>query len=192
VAVACGTKGVTPFVNIDEARGTLMGLEYLYALGHRRIGFIGSTHHAGIRERWAAFEGFVRDSGLIWDDAYLQPCLYTRRASMEAIQRLLSLPIPPTAVLCTSDLQALGAISGAWHMGWRVPEAISILGFDDVEEASDTFPALTTIRQPVGEMAQQAMTLLTRLIQDPTVDPLTQVIVEPRLMVRRSCSPAYT
>ena len=193
VAVACGTKGITPFVNIDEERGTRLGLEYLYALGHRRIGFIGSTNHAGIRERWATFQQFIEEKSMIWADGYLQPCSYTRIASIGAIQRILSLPTPPTAVLCTSDLQALGAVSGAWQMGWRVPEAISIMGFDDVEEATDTFPALTTIRQPVGEMARQAMSLLTSLIEDPSrADQMSGVIVEPRLMVRRSCSPSYT
>ncbi len=192
VAVACGTKAVTPFVNIDEERGTRLGLDYLFALGHRRIAFIGNTNHAGIRERWAAFQQFVEEKSLTWVDGYLQSCPYTRIASIGAVQRLLSLPMPPTAILCTSDLQALGAVSGAWQIGWRVPEAVSIMGFDDIEEASDTFPALTTIRQPVGDMAQQAMSLLMSLIQDPSKEAhLSRVIVQPRLMVRRSCSPTY-
>jgi LacI family transcriptional regulator, repressor for deo operon, udp, cdd, tsx, nupC, and nupG len=193
VAVACGTKGVTPLVNVDEEYGTRMGLEYLYALGHRRIGFIGNTNHAGIRERWAAFERFIAEKSLVWQEGYLQSCPYTRVASISAVQNLLSLPLPPTAILCTSDLQALGAVSGAWQMGWRVPEAVSIMGFDDIEEASDTFPALTTVRQPVGDMANEAMSLLMKLIQDPSKKEgaLDRIIVKPRLMVRRSCSPTY-
>lgn len=192
VAVACGTKAVTPFVNIDEEHGTRLGLEYLYALGHRRIGFIGNTNHAGIHERWTAFRCFVDEKSLTWVDGYLQSCPYTRSASISAVQRLLSLPKPPTAIFCTSDLQALGAMSGAWQIGWRVPEAVSIMGFDDIEEASDTFPALTTIRQPVGDMAHEAMSMLMSLIQDPSrAEDLSRVIVQPRLMVRRSCSPTY-
>lgn len=193
VAVACGTQGITPLVNIDEEYGTRMGLEYLYALGHRRIAFIGNTNHAGIRERWAAFERFVEEKSLVWHEGYLQSCAYTRVASIEAVHKLLSLPIPPTAILCTSDLQALGAVSGAWQIGWRVPEAVSIMGFDDIEEASDTFPALTTIRQPVRDMANEAMTLLMSLIQDPSrnINNTDRIIVQPRLMVRRSCAPTY-
>jgi LacI family transcriptional regulator, repressor for deo operon, udp, cdd, tsx, nupC, and nupG len=192
VAVACGTRAVTPFVNIDEEQGTRIGVEYLYSLGHRRIGFIGNTNHAGIHERWMTFKRFTEEKSLTWVDEYLQPCAYTRAASIAAVQRLLTLPKPPTAILCTSDLQALGAISGAWQMGWRVPETLSIVGFDDIEEASDTFPALTTVRQPVGEMAKEAMSLLMNLIQDPLKkEHQSRVIVQPRLMVRRSCSPTY-
>jgi LacI family repressor for deo operon, udp, cdd, tsx, nupC, and nupG len=189
VAVACGTTAVPPFVNIDEQLGTQLSMEYLYELGHRRIAFIGNINHAGIRERWAAFQEFVAAKTLDWHEAYLQPCPYTRPASIEAVRCLLHLPEPPTAILCTSDLQALGAISGALEMGWRVPEDVSIMGFDDVEEATYTFPALTTMRQPVGDMAQAAMNLLMSLIQNPSREEhLSRVIVEPRLMVRRSCA----
>jgi LacI family transcriptional regulator, repressor for deo operon, udp, cdd, tsx, nupC, and nupG len=103
---------------------------------------------------------------------------------------LLSLPTPPTAIFCTSDLQALGAVAGAQQMGWRVPESVSILGFDDVEESNYTYPGLTTVRQPVGAMAQNAMDLLSGLIEGEQPEP-QGVIIQPRLMVRRSCCPMY-
>ncbi len=190
VAVACGSGAAAPLVNIDERCGTQLSLDYLHTLGHRRIAFLGTTDHAGTRERLLAFQQYVSDRGLYWDDGYLQPVPYTRRAAIAAMRTLLSLPTPPTAVLCTADLLALGAISGAQEMGWRVPEAVSVISFDDIEEAVDVFPALTTVRQPVGEMAEEAIQLLLRLIENPAAELRERrIIVEPKLMIRRSCAP---
>ena len=190
-AVACGTHVNAPLVNIDEALGTTQIMDYLYTLGHRRIGFIGNTEHAATRERLANFQDFVQVRGLVWREDYLQPTSYTRKAAITSAQRLLSLPQPPTAIVCTADLLALGALNGAMQIGWRVPEAVSIIGFDDIEEAVDVFPALTTLRQPVGEMAEQAIRLLLRLIENP-MQSITdsRLLVQPHLMIRRSCSPA--
>lgn len=191
VAVACGTQVGAPLVNIDEAQGTGQAMDYLYALGHRRIGFIGNTEHAATRERLDSFLQFVQERGLTWHEAYLQATPYTRKAAIASAQRLLSLPEPPTAIVCTADLLALGALSGAMQMGWRVPEAVSIISFDDIEEAVDVFPALTTLRQPVGEMAEQAIRLLLSLIENPLQDVSdNRILVQPSLMIRRSCSPA--
>lgn len=190
VAIACGSGAATPLVNIDEYCGIRLSLDYLYTLGHRRIAFIGTTEHAGTRERLNAFQQYVNDHGLHWKDDYLQPVPYTRRAAIAAMRTLLGLPVPPTAVVCTADLLALGAISGAQEMGWRVPEAVSVISFDDIEEAVDVFPALTTVRQPVGEMAEAAIRLLLRLIENPAAELRERrIIVEPKLMIRRSCAP---
>lgn len=184
VAVACGTQAPAPLVNIDERQGIALALAYLTALGHRRIGFIGNTAHNGTRERLAAFmEGVPARS------EYIQPTPYTRQGAIASTQRLLSLPEPPTAILCTADHLALGALSEAARQGWRVPEALSILSFDDIEEAADVFPALTTIRQPVGEMASAAVGLLRRLIAGEEAAQ-ERILVPPRLMIRRSCAPA--
>jgi LacI family transcriptional regulator len=191
VAVACGTQVNAPLVNIDEALGTTQIMEYLHALGHRRVGFLGNIEHAATRERLASFKAFVQARGLAWHDDYLQATPYSRKAAIASTQRLLSLPQPPTAIVCTADLMALGALSGALQMGWRVPEAVSIISFDDIEEAGDVFPALTTLRQPVGEMAEQAIRLLLRLIEDPAqAISDSRILVQPHLMIRRSCSPA--
>ncbi|MBX3062715.1 MAG: LacI family DNA-binding transcriptional regulator [Anaerolineae bacterium] len=191
VAVACGTQVNAPFVNTDEERGMTLGMDYLYNLGHRRIAFIGTIDHAGTRERLSSYQEYVAQKSLIWHDDYVQPCAYTRSAAIDAAQTLLSLAEPPTAIFCTSDLQALGAVSGALQMGWRVPEMVSILGFDDIEESNFTFPSLSTIRQPVGALAEAAMNLLMSLIEGNTPEH-QGVVIQPRLMVRRSCCPTYT
>ncbi|MEP7291296.1 MAG: LacI family DNA-binding transcriptional regulator [Chloroflexota bacterium] len=193
VAVACGTNSPPPLVNIDEEAATRLALDYLYSLGHRRIGFIGNTEHAGTRERLASFQRFIAEKDLIRHEDYIQPTPYSRKDAAASAQRLLGLASPPTAILCTADLMALGAMSGAQQIGWRVPDAVSIISFDDIEEASDVFPALTTVRQPVGAIAEQAVHLLLRLIDQPSDEYREKrVIVQPRLMIRRSCSPAIT
>ncbi len=186
-------QGSTPLVNIDDAAGTRLGLDYLYSLGHRRIAFIGNTEFVGIRERWTTLQRYVEDQSLLWTDDYFQPCRNTRRAAIERTQYLLGLPQPPTAIFCMTDLLALGAISGAWQMGWRVPETVSVLGFDDIEEAETAYPALSTIRQPVPEMARVSLALLLRLINgSPIEDAEIPFIIQPELIIRRSCAPPAT
>ncbi len=186
VAVACGAETSAPLVNIDEAQGTRLALDYLASLGHRRIGFIGNTEHAGTRQRLAAFQRAVQGR-----PDYVQPTPYTRKGAIASTQRLLSLPEPPTAILCTADYLALGALSAAMHMGWRVPEALSIISFDDIEESVDVYPPLTTVRQPVGDMASAAVSLLLALIAGEDVAE-RRILVQPRLMIRRSCAPAVS
>jgi LacI family transcriptional regulator, repressor for deo operon, udp, cdd, tsx, nupC, and nupG len=192
VTVACEPRASTASVNIDESCAIQISMDYLYGLGHRRIAFIGNLEHAGTRARLAAFQACVAEKSLYWDERYLQPTPYSRSGAITSVQRLLSLPHPPTAIVCTSDLQALGAMTGAWQMGWRVPEGVSIIGFDDIEEGRDTFPPLTTLRQPVRDMATNAINLLLDLIRYPTDDTLKrQVIIQPDLIVRRSCARIY-
>lgn len=193
VALANGStphQGAKPLVSIDDAYGTHLGLEYLYSLGHRRIAFVGNTDFAGIRKRWETFQHFVHERSLFWADDYLGVSHNSRAAAIECTEHLLTLPTPPTAIFCMSDLLALGAMSSAWRMGWRVPETISILGFDDVEEAATTYPALSTIRQPVKDMASQALQLLIKLIDgSPLEHDQLPIVIKPVLMARRSCSP---
>ncbi|MHB8624716.1 MAG: LacI family DNA-binding transcriptional regulator [Aggregatilineales bacterium] len=190
VAVARGTQSDTPSVHIDEEKGVRIALDYLYAMGHRRIAFIGNPELAGVQERLGVFDEYVREKSLEWRADYLQVCPNVRGASIPCIGRLLSLPVAPTAVLCSSDLLAIGAVSGAWQMGWRVPDTISVIGFDDTEEATSSFPELTTIRQPVGDIAQEAVRLLMRLVEhNSPEDVQLQIKVLPRLIVRRSCAP---
>lgn len=179
-----------PLISIDDAAGVRLGLDYLCSLGHRRIAFIGNTEYAGIRTRWATFQQIVEERGLYWNDNYLQPCRASRLAAAACAERLLSLPIPPTAIFCMADLLALGALSTIWRLGWRVPESVSVLGFDDIEESQTAYPPLSTIRQPVRDMAEQSFKLLTRLISGSPVDQEhLPVVIEPKLIVRKSCAP---
>jgi len=190
VVVACGEQPTFPLVNVDEAEGVKLALDYLHSLGHRRIAFIGNLEHGGIAERLVFFQRYIHDSGLFWSEEYIQQCPNSRAAALERAQYLLSLSPPPTAIFCATDLAALGAASGALRLGWQVPERVSIIGFDDIEGTADTCPPLTTIRQPIGDMAGQAVNLLMRFIEGTPVEEIDRrIIVPPRLIVRQSCAP---
>lgn len=190
VSVARGAAVESPCINIDDTAGVELALNYLCALGHTRIAFVGELEHVGIHERFRAFRRLAEERGLTWRDDYLRSCQNTRLEGLQAARVLLGLAEPPTAIFCATDLLAVGAITGAWQIGWRVPEAISIIGFDDIEEAGCTYPALTTVRQPVRHMATAAYNLLMSLINDSFPENgATQILVEPRLMVRQSCAP---
>ena len=183
----------TPLVSIDDTGGTLTGVEYLYTLGHRRIAFIGNTEYAGVRERYRAFRAFVAERSLPWVDSYYQPCPHKRDMAMARSRQLLELPDPPTAIFCMSDLMAVSAIGAAWQAGKSVPGDISILGFDDILEATTVYPALTTLHQPVGEMTERAFKLLTLSLNGSDIANQMQlpIVIEPELVIRGSCtSPA--
>jgi DNA-binding LacI/PurR family transcriptional regulator len=189
VAVACGPEEELPAVTIDEEAGTLLALDYLYQLGHRRIAFLGNLEHAGVRERLACFQRVVRERNLAWQEEYAQACSSSRSEAAARAQRLMALPEPPTALFCASDLLALGAISGAWQMGWTIPGELSILGFDDIEEGASGVPSLTTVRQPVEMMAAHATRLIRGLIEGHRPEEHERhQIVQPQLVLRQSCA----
>jgi LacI family repressor for deo operon, udp, cdd, tsx, nupC, and nupG len=189
VGVACGTDHSAFSVSVDEVQGTHKSLDYLYALGHRRIAFLGNVEHAGVPDRLACFRRFVSEHALEWHHGYEQLYLSKRSDAAAHVTALLRLDSPPTALFCASDLLALGAISGVWQMGKRIPEDLSIFGFDDIEEATDVFPPLSTVRQPVEEMARQATELIGSLMDGSRRDRETlHVLIQPELVIRGSCS----
>jgi DNA-binding LacI/PurR family transcriptional regulator len=189
VAVASGSEKSIPLVALDEVRGASLGLDYLSHLGHRRIAFVGDVEEAGVSERLATFRQFVHNRGLEWHDEYEQRCSRAPGDATARLRQILSLPSPPTAVFCTSDVLAFRAMSVAWQLGFHLPEHLSIIGFDDIEQAAESVPSLTTIRQPVSLMAQQAVSMLRELIAGSTNDAQEyRRIVQPELIIRASCS----
>jgi LacI family transcriptional regulator, repressor for deo operon, udp, cdd, tsx, nupC, and nupG len=189
VAVAAGSEVAVPLVALDEAQGATLSLDYLYHLGHRRIAFVGNVEHAGVSERLNTFRQFVQQRALEWYEEYEQRCSHTPGDATERIRHLLSLTSPPTAIFCASDLLALCAMSVAWQCGLRLPEHLSIIGFDDIEQATESIPSLTTIRQPVTLMAQQAVSMLRGLINgSPIYVQEDRSIVQPELVIRSSCA----
>ena len=152
--------------------------------------------HAGVEDRLNTFTNFIRAHGLwsaTYAQDYIQEHIGTRSAAATQVQRLLDLDAPPTALFCASDVLALGAFASVWQRGKRVPDDLSIVGFDDIEEATDLYPPLTTVRQPVEQMARSALTLLRTLINAQVdSEPLTaeqkRIIVTPEFVQRLSCS----
>lgn len=189
VAVACGLDQMPFAVNVDDAQGAQMALDYLYRLGHRRIAFMGYLEPAGVKDRLRVFRAYVKEYDLTCPQEYEQLLASnTRSAASQAVRSFYSLPQPPTAILCTSDFLALAAINAALQQGWQIPEQLSIIGFDDIEASSDAYPPLTTIRQPVEEIADQAVTMLVNLIKKQKDVP-ARATIRPELIVRGSCGP---
>jgi DNA-binding LacI/PurR family transcriptional regulator len=106
-----------------------------------------------------------------------------------ALRRLLARPDPPTAVICSSDLMAIGVVREAAAAGVRVPEELSVVGFDGIDASAWTEPQLTTIEQPIEEIAETAVNALLSLIDEPS-KPLPDFLFRPQLRVRGSTAAA--
>jgi len=184
------TKGV-PAVNVDDAGGARAGAEHLLGLGHRRIGILTVGHDLDGRIRPAAQRGTgwrkaLAAAGVEPLVAHASPSPVT--AAYDAAKELLDRPDRPTALLCFSDVFAAHAIRAAEDLGLRVPEDLSVVGYDDADFASGFRPALTTIRQDVGAKGRAAVTALTALI-DGTA-PRSRTLLRTELLVRDSTAVA--
>ena len=162
---------------------------HLVALGHRRIGVIAGPHNWLASEaRLAGHASALADVGVLPDSALTRPGEPTTRDGHRAAAELLDLPDRPTALVCFNDKAAVGALTAAAQRGLRVPEDLSIAGFDDIDLAQATSPLLTTVRQPLAEMGRMAVSLLIRLLERHRLDAL-HVELATELIVRGSTGP---
>jgi len=163
---------------------------HLIELGHRRIGLIaGPDNWLASTARRAGHASALADAGVLPDRRLALPGEPTVRFGYEAAQRLLDLPSRPTALLGFNDKAASGALAAAASRGLRVPEDLSVAGFDDIDLAQATRPTLTTVRQPLQEMGRIAVSLLLRLLNRHRLDAL-HVELATELIVRDSTGPA--
>ncbi len=148
-------------VAMDDVLAAREMTEYLLRLGHRRIGFIqGAPAQAAAPRRLQGYREALRAAGVAEDPALIVPGDFRFRSGLEGCDRLLSLPVAPTAIFASNDDMAMGAVVAAQRRGLQVPADLSVAGFDDSPIASLVWPQLTTIRQPVFEMALAAVDLL--------------------------------
>jgi LacI family transcriptional regulator len=179
-----------PCILIDEPAGGRLATGHLLDLGHRRIALIrrhptralSRQRHAGYREALAA-------RGLPYDPALVIHCGPGQAEGYGAMQRLLALPQPPTAVFAHNDLLALGALRAAADAGLRVPHDLSIVGYDDIANAAYFTPALTTVRIPKEEMGTLAGRTIMTLAQATSPPPPHTVTLAVDLIVRESTAP---
>lgn len=185
------TPGVDlDFVGSDDVAGARMAVGHLVGLGHRRIAMIGGMDHFSTgRARHRGYAEGLAAHGIAFDPRLLFPAFGTRENGLQAIQAALALDEPPTAAICFNDLAAFGGMNGLRHLGREAGRDFSIVGHDDVAEASQWFPALTTVRNRQDEMGRLAAELLADRIARPGQKP-RRVLLEPRLIVRQSTIPA--
>lgn len=163
---------------------------HLVELGHRRVGVLaGPDNWLASTARRAGHVSALADAGVLPDPALIVAGEPTVRFGHQAAAHLLDAPEPPTALVCFNDKVASGALAAAAQRGLRVPEDLSIGGFDDIDLAQATSPTLTTVRQPLPEMGRIAVSLLVRLLDGHRVDAL-HVELATELVIRDSTGPA--
>jgi LacI family transcriptional regulator len=178
-----------PSVSAAHTSGADQAMQHLLRLGHRRIAHIaGPPGWVATEERVRGYHAALASSGILPDPALTVDALPEFDTGREAADRLLGLPDPPTAIFAFNDNIAIGALQAARARGIRVPEDLSVVGFDDVEYATIVTPALTTVRQPLAEMGRTAVSLLARVLGQQRLEAL-HVELATRLVVRDSTAP---
>src|SRR5438270_9274072 len=148
-------------VRIDDFAAAKEMTEYLIGLGHRRIGLItGHPEHIASKERERGFRAAVAEAGLPREDVSVEQGYFTFRSGLDAAAKLLALEDPPSANLASNSCKGASAISVAHRRGLHVPGDLTVGGVDDTAPATTVWPELTTIRQPVSDMAAAALELL--------------------------------
>ena len=179
-----------PTVDVDEQAGIVTGLEHLIELGHVRIALVSAILPGNNRQREEAFLDFMRERSSPVPDAYVREVPNTLGGAEDAVRALIDLPEPPTAIVATTDLVAVGVLHAAYSLGRTVPDQLSVVGFDDILIAAHTVPALTTLRMPTTEIVREGVNTAIDLARDGSSprDPRIRVF-EPTLVVRQSTSP---
>jgi len=181
-----GISEVESAVGAANWQGGYAATKYLIELGHRRIGFITGTMDLGCsRDRLEGYQAALRDGGLSFEPTLVQEGDYWQPSGFAAAQSLLTLPEPPTAIFASNDVMAFGVMEAVRDRGLRIPEDISIVGFDNIPQAEHVSPQLTTIEQPLADMGREATRRLLALIKEPQL-PLTRSELPTRLVVRAS------
>jgi LacI family transcriptional regulator len=178
-----------PSVSAAHTSGADQAMRHLLELGHRRIAQItGPRGWLATEDRRRGYRAALAAAGILPDQSLEVEALPEIPPGREAAEYLLDLPEPPTAIFAFNDNIAIGAVQAARSRGLRVPEDLSIVGFDDVEHATIVTPELTTVRQPLAEMGRTAVSLLMRFLEQQRFETL-HVELATRLVVRDSTAP---
>jgi DNA-binding LacI/PurR family transcriptional regulator len=193
VAVAGHRKisGVTNVV-LDQRRAAELALRHLYQLGHRKIAFMrGGSHSSDADDRWECLMAVAREMKLVVTPdlaVQLKLRVSTPELGYGPAEELVLRGSEFTAVVCYNDIAAIGAIRAFVDRGLRVPDDISVVGFDDIQGASFYNPSLTTIRQPLHQMGVVAARILLQRIRGQAEFP-DAVPILPELVIRESTCP---
>lgn len=177
------------YVGLDNFEAAYKATEYLLSLGHRKIATIIGPF-SGIRRAKRRFKGYIsalEEKGIKYRQEYVIETEPTLLDGKEGAARLLSLDDPPTAIFCASDPLAMGAITEVKACGLKVPNDVSVMGFDDIEFAAFCDPALTTVRLPSYEMGTLSMKIIMNA--NRANREFRQYKLQTDLVIRDSCAP---
>ncbi len=178
-------------VMIDDVAGGYQATRHLIDLGHRKIGYISDLLQESpfgfrpVADRYQGYRNALADAGIEFRTEYHRQGELSRREASRLAHELLTLPDPPTAIFAYSDTQAFGVLRAAQNLGLKVPEQLSVIGYDDIEISE--FLHLTTIRQHLLESGQRGAELLLAEIIHP--GPPQEIILPTDLVLRSTTAP---
>lgn len=177
-------------IAIDDLQGGCLATQHLLKLGHCRIGMIKREHYSALSYlRVVGYREMLAEAGLPFDPALVIESKAGQAAGYAAMQQLLALPNPPTAVFTHNDVLAMGAMHAIFDAGLMVPADISVVGYDNTLSASYLNPPLTTVKFPIAEMGRRAGQIILELAQDEGSLPARTITLPVELVVRASTAP---
>src|SRR5271155_5176789 len=173
-------------LKVDYHHGIRQGVQHLAALGHRDIAFVsGPKRLHSAQSRVAAFSKSLAECAIVANPAWILEGNHTMEGGTDAMDRLLKSKHLPTAVMCSNDMTAIGVLHKLYRAGLRVPDDLSVIGFDDIRIAKVTIPPLTTIQMSCFELARAAVTALRALVEEGG-EAKRNYKIETSLIVRES------
>jgi len=178
-----------PFVDVDNTKAAERATSYLVGLGHRDIACISNAppEYTAAPERVMGFKNVLSQMDIPINEDLIRYADFDPESGYECMQSLMQTGEKFTAVFVASDNVAIGAKSALREAGWRIPDDISLIGFDDIPWAKYSDPPLTTVKLPAESLAQSACTLLLDLIKNKGGEIQNQVILDTELIIRKSC-----
>lgn len=184
-----GTGRDCPAVGATNWQGAYEATEYLIKLGHRRIGFITGWMDLGCaQDRLDGYRVALRMNHIPEAPELIYEGTFAQLDGYIGASTLLDLPEPPTAIFVSNDVMAMGAMDAIRNRGLRVPDDISVLGFDDIPQAALVRPALTTVQQPLEKMGRMAAQMLLDRLKNPG-KKIERIELPTKLIIRESCQP---
>lgn len=174
-------------VLVDNAGGSRRAADHLLDLGHRRIAIVnGAPHSTPGRQRREGFLAALKSRGVEPPEGYQEYGDFREERAYQAVMRLLALEHPPTALYVANNMMTVGALRALHDIGVRVPDQLSIVGFDDLQLAALLFPPLTVVDRPMEEQGALAMRLLLRRLRETRDSAPRRIVLETKLLVRGS------
>lgn len=188
VSVQSDIPGITR-IDVTGEQGCYDMTEYLIQNGHTKIGFLGYGYEMSVMlERLKGYKRALQENGIPVNDAYIMEGKHSYEACYACTQKLLQLQERPTAIQCATEYTARAAYKAIYDMGLSIPEDISVVGFDNISIATTLYPPLTTVSQPLDQMAAVAVDKLIELIEKNGGEELQpeHIILKHKLVIRES------
>lgn len=180
-----------PSVGIDDMQAAFEATSHLISLGHRRIGLIAGSELTVGDYRTRGYRAALEKSGLSFDEGRIVHGVYSARSGYDAAKLIMERHADTTAIFAVSDEMAIGAMRYLKDMGKRIPEDISVIGFDDIDMAAFSDPPLSTVRQPIQEIGKQAAALLLSILEGHE-PPRRRILLPYEIVARGSTGPRRT